>query len=88
MKTCRHCRVDSGTEKLTPSAIASIRKKRLGVSQALFAGMLNVAPQTVHAWEQGIRKPSPMALRLLAFAKEFPGEFMNQLRPSLKGGEE
>ena len=41
-----------------------IKKKRysLGLSQKDFAAALVISIQTVQAWEQGIRKPSEMAL--------------------------
>ena len=63
--------------KEVPGAFASddirhLRTKVLGVSQRLFAGLLNVAVQTVHAWEQGGRKPSGVALRLLHVARDRP----------------
>jgi putative transcriptional regulator len=35
------------------------------MSQAVFARLLNVSTKTVQSWEQGIRKPSQAALRLL-----------------------
>jgi putative transcriptional regulator len=35
------------------------------MSQAVFARMLNVSPKTVQSWEQGARKPSQAALRLI-----------------------
>mgnify|MGYP001124062743 CR=1 FL=1 len=44
-----------------------MRKTRedLGVSQAVFADMLGVSASLVQSWEQGFRKPSRMACRLL-----------------------
>jgi putative transcriptional regulator len=36
-----------------------------GMSQAIFARVLNVSPKTVQSWEQGSRRPSQAALRLL-----------------------
>src|SRR5437868_10219307 len=40
-------------------------RKRLRMSQGVFAAALNVSPKTVQSWEQGIRQPSQGALRLL-----------------------
>ena len=35
------------------------------MSQAVFARLLNVSTKTVQSWEQGTRKPSRAALRLI-----------------------
>ena len=43
---------------------------RLNVSQPVFAGLLYVAKDTAAKWEQGIRKPSGSALRLLEIAEK------------------
>jgi len=40
-------------------------RQQLNMSQGVFAKMLNVSPKTVQSWEQGERKPSQAALRLL-----------------------
>jgi putative transcriptional regulator len=65
------------TVKLPPpvKAIAAkeIRaiRERLGCTQAEFAALLNVPPVTAISWENGTRKPSGAALRLLAVAKHY-----------------
>jgi len=51
--------------------IAGIRHK-LKVSQPVFAALLNVPLATARSWEQGTRKPSGAALRLLGLAREHP----------------
>ena len=51
--------------------IAEIRK-RMNVSQAVFADLLNVPKATAISWERGLRSPSGAALRLLQIAKERP----------------
>ena len=43
-------------------------RHRLHCSQFMFARLLNVSTKTVQAWEQGTRKPSDAALKLLAIA--------------------
>lgn len=52
-----------------PPAVSAKRvvqlRKRLGMSQGVFARMLNVSSKTVQSWEQGERQPSSAALRLL-----------------------
>jgi DNA-binding transcriptional regulator YiaG len=45
-------------------------RKRLNVSQPVFAGMLNVSGSTVRAWEQGQRRPDGPTLRLLEVADQ------------------
>jgi putative transcriptional regulator len=47
-------------------------RKRLTMSQAVFAGYLNVTPSTVKSWEQGIRTPNRAALKLLYIVKNAP----------------
>jgi len=51
--------------------ISAIRR-RLNVSQPVFAALLNVPLATARSWEQGKRKPSGAALRLLALARQRP----------------
>jgi putative transcriptional regulator len=51
-------------EKLAPAQIAKLRE-RVGVSQAVLAGFLNVAVNTVSQWERGERRPTGAALKLL-----------------------
>lgn len=51
--------------------VASLRR-RLRVSQAALARLLNVSPRTVQAWEGSVRTPSDAALKLLHVAKRHP----------------
>ena len=51
--------------------VASLRAKG-GMSQAVFARVLNVSTKTVQSWEQGERKPSHAALRMLQVLREKP----------------
>src|SRR5947209_2918037 len=55
-----------GAEELTKLRLAS------GMSQAVFARMLNVSTKTVQSWEQGHRKPSEAALRLIQVFRHNP----------------
>ena len=55
----------------TPTRIRMIRK-RLNVSQPVFAELLYVTKATASKWEQGLRKPSGSALRLLEIAERQP----------------
>jgi len=51
--------------------IRAIRAK-LGFTQPQFASFLNVPKITAVSWENGSRKPSGAALRLLAVARRHP----------------
>lgn len=41
-------------------------RRRFKVSQAVFAAYLNTTPSTIQKWEQGQKKPSGLALKLLS----------------------
>ncbi len=56
---------------VTARKIVALRQK-LGMSQAVFARVLNVSAKTVQSWEQGERKPSQTALRLLQVLQAQP----------------
>ncbi|MEI8293867.1 MAG: type II toxin-antitoxin system MqsA family antitoxin [bacterium] len=56
---------------LAATQIADLRK-RLNVSQAVFAACLGVRPASVMSWEYGRRSPSGSALRLLQIATRHP----------------
>jgi putative transcriptional regulator len=49
---------------LSPAEIVAVRE-RVGVSQAVLAGFLNVGVTTVSQWERGVRRPTGTALKLL-----------------------
>jgi putative transcriptional regulator len=57
-----------------PIPAKQIRAIRLGLgyTQAEFAVLLNVPAITAISWENGSRKPSGAALRLLAVARQHP----------------
>ena len=61
----------SAIKRLRPKDIIGIREK-LNVSQPVFAALLNVPVATARSWEQGKRKPSGAALRLLDIARQKP----------------
>ena len=56
---------------ISSSRVARIRQQ-MNFSQAMFAKLLNVSPRTVQDWEQGRRKPSDAALKLLVIAEKHP----------------
>jgi len=57
--------------KVKAEKIARLRK-RLRMSQAVFAATLNVSPKTVQSWEQGVRQPADAALRMLEVVEKEP----------------
>jgi putative transcriptional regulator len=61
--------------------IAELRRG-MDVSQAVFAQVLNVSPETVRAWEQGKREPDGAAVRLLQVAEQHPQWFLDRVRTS------
>ena len=61
-----------------PKEIISIRRK-LNVSQHVFATVLGASPATVRAWEQGAKAPAPMARRLLEVVDAHPDTFAKLL---------
>lgn len=54
-----------------PTEIVALRK-RLRMSQAVFAAVINVSAKTLQSWEQGLRQPSHAALRLLQMIDDDP----------------
>jgi putative transcriptional regulator len=50
----------------------TLLRTRSGMSQAVFARVLNVSTKTVQSWEQGERKPSHAALRMLQVFRRDP----------------
>ncbi len=54
---------------IKPHEIKQLRE-RFHVSQPVFARYLNTSESTVEKWETGAKKPSGMALKLLAVARK------------------
>ncbi len=50
--------------QMSGGRVAEIRR-RAGMSQAVFAGFLNVPKKTLQSWEQGAREPKAGEARLL-----------------------
>src|SRR5512141_2026193 len=59
--------------------VAAIRKKT-GMSQAVFARLLNVPTRTLQSWEQGARQPKAGEARLLQIVEVAPGEVEELVR--------
>ena len=58
--------------RMTGREVHLLRVRKLRVSQHVFAHLLNVAPATVQAWEQGRNRPTGATLRLLRLAEKDP----------------
>lgn len=67
----RMVKIPAPARQITPREVRAIRSQ-LGFSQEQFARLLNVPKVTAISWENGARKPSGAALRLLAVAKTHP----------------
>jgi DNA-binding transcriptional regulator YiaG len=70
--TVREVHLPPRPKPMGPKEIVRLRKRKLGVSQRVFARLANTAPQTIHAWEQGRAKPSGSALRVLHIFDDRP----------------
>ena len=64
-------RLPAPPPEVSAQQVSRLRKK-LRMSQSLFAATLNVSPRTVQSWEQGRRKPSDASLRLLQLVAQDP----------------
>jgi putative transcriptional regulator len=67
----RTTEIPAAAKPLRPREIKAIRRS-LNASQVKFAQLLNVSPNTVESWEQGVRRPRHAALKLLAIAQRHP----------------
>ncbi|HEV7402146.1 MAG TPA: helix-turn-helix domain-containing protein [Chthoniobacteraceae bacterium] len=67
----RTLKLPTPVKAMLPKQIRAIRLG-LGCTQTEFALLLNVPAVTAISWENGTRKPSGAALRLLAVARQHP----------------
>jgi putative transcriptional regulator len=56
-------------KQFTKEEIKKIREREKA-SQAVFASYLNITPSTIQSWEQGEKKPSGPALKLLSMVEK------------------
>lgn len=61
-----------------PSSAQDIRKK-LGLSQDAFAGLIGVSTRTLQDWEQGRRKPQGPAKALLRIVEKHPEVLVDEV---------
>jgi putative transcriptional regulator len=69
--TLRTIEVPSPPADIAAKEVTALREKA-GMSQTVFARVLNVSTKTVQSWEQGQRKPSHAALRILQVFRSRP----------------
>lgn len=85
--TVRDVTLPDPPRSMSAQEIVALRVGKLRVSQRVFAGLLNASPTTVHAWEQGRKKPSGIALRLLRVVQSNPGVLIPvRVRPTARPG--
>ena len=65
----------SPVKNYTPLQIRRLRK-RTKASQAVFAAYLNITSSAVQKWEQGQKKPSALALKLLSLVDRYGLEIL------------
>ncbi|WP_165074400.1 helix-turn-helix domain-containing protein [Paludisphaera rhizosphaerae] len=67
---------------------ADVRRVRdlLEMSQVVFSRFLGVGANTVRAWEQGTRPPSPIARRFMGEIEADPDYWRRRLAPPIRGG--
>ena len=58
--------------ELSGDEVSKIRLKKLHMSQGAFAKLLGVSVRVIQSWEQGEKKPSGAARRLLQVAAKNP----------------
>jgi putative transcriptional regulator len=69
--TLRTTVIPSPPAEIRAKEVTALREKA-GMSQTVFARVLNVSTKTVQSWEQGQRKPSHAALRMLQVFRSRP----------------
>lgn len=60
-------------------------REAMGASQAVFARFLGASLNTVRSWEQGVRKPSPMARRSMDEIGREPQWWRRRMRECVEG---
>lgn len=67
--------------ELTAKEVAKIRSQNLHMSQGAFAKLLGVSVRVIQSWEQGDKKPSGAARRLLQIASRNPQAVLSAATP-------
>jgi DNA-binding transcriptional regulator YiaG len=61
------------------AAAVRLTRELVGVSQPVFAQMLGVSAALVRSWECGLRKPAPIARRLLDLIRASPSNWRSMI---------
>lgn len=83
LRTVREATV-TPPQKYGGAGVQKIREK-MGLSQNVFARVLNASPETVKAWEQNKRQPDGMALALLEVAERHPEALLDRVKNKAQG---
>lgn len=76
--TVRRVRVIAAPSHYPPERVRAVRGL-IGASQEVFAQLLAVSPITIRSWEQGVRRPSPIARRFLDEIEMAPSHFQGRI---------
>ncbi|MGB7569429.1 MAG: helix-turn-helix domain-containing protein [Chitinivibrionales bacterium] len=57
-------------KEYTPTSIVNLRKKKLRMSQQVFANVCNIKLPTLQKWERGYSKPTPPVNRLFQIVEK------------------
>ncbi len=79
--TIRQVRVIPEPSLYPPARVRAVRDS-IGASQEVFAQLLAVSPMTIRSWEQGSRRPSPIARRFLDEIQMAPAHFRGRILSS------
>jgi len=72
--TLKTVTVISEPPEIDAATLAALRGAA-GMSQGVFAGLLNVSTKTLQSWEQGLRQPADASRRLIQLFAEQPEVF-------------
>ena len=67
-----HLEIPDPAPVWTKQQIVRLRKECFKVSQPVFAAILSVKSSTIKAWEQGLKRPSGAASRLIQILSRKP----------------
>ncbi|NNM85371.1 MAG: hypothetical protein HKL96_06425 [Phycisphaerales bacterium] len=80
--TSRQVQIKVEKAAYTPERIVKLRR-RLGISQPLFADFIGASPIAVQKWEQGKRRPNAIARRFLSEIEHDPAHWKKRLSDCL-----
>jgi putative transcriptional regulator len=81
--TVRTVKLDLDPHVYGPGLVRETRSI-LMMSQTIFARFLGVDPRTVQSWEQGLRRPSPIARRFMDEIRRNPKYWIRRIREEVR----